>query len=166
MYKIKDFYLKRIYNIKGKRLGVVKDVFIDFNKANVLGLEVSNYTLMNKKNYLSVNNIINFHEEIISKDLDVYKGLKFSDIKDLEIYDKNGKIKGEVEDLIIGEEDFKIKGIVISTGIVDKIIKGKQIILINECVLGDNFILYLGDGEIVVKNLPHHIDTDVQSEKA
>ena len=32
MYRIKDFFYKTVYDIKGKKLGSVRDIFIDFYK--------------------------------------------------------------------------------------------------------------------------------------
>lgn len=166
MYRSKDFYLKNIYDLKGNKLGRTRDIFIDFNRGEVLGIKVSSLTLKGKKNYLDVNNIINFDEDILASNLDNREGLKFSDIKDMEVIDKEGNIKGELEDLLIDEETYKIKGLIISGGIIDKIIKGREIILINQSILGEDCILYLGDETIVVKNLPREASTYDNYKKA
>lgn len=154
MFRSKDFYLKNIYNLKGNRMGRTKDIFIDFSRGQVVGIKVSNFTLKGKKNYLDVKKIMSFDEDILVTELENKEGLKFSDIKNMEVIDKAGNVRGELEDLIIDDKTFKITGLIISGGIIDKIIKGKEIILINQSILGEDYILYLGDDTVVVKNLP------------
>ena len=154
MYRIKDFYLKNVYNIKGKKIGSTRDVFIDFSRGQVVGIKVSSYHLINKKNYLDINNIISFNEDIKANELEVKDGLKFSEIKDLEVVDKTGNIKGELEDMLIDEITYKIKALIVSGGIIDKIVRGKEVILISQSILKKEYILYLGEEELVVKNLP------------
>ena len=46
MFRIKDFYLKKIYNLKGKKLGIVKDIILDFSNGRIIGLEVNNYSFL------------------------------------------------------------------------------------------------------------------------
>lgn len=154
MFRSKDFYLKNIYNLKGNRMGRTKDIFIDFSRGQVVGIKVSNFTLKGKKNYLDVKKIMSFDEDILVTELENKEGLKFSDIKNMEVIDKAGNVRGELEDLIIDDKTFKITGLIISGGIIDKIIKGKEIILINQSILGEDYILYLGDDTVVVKNIP------------
>jgi len=166
MFRSKDFYFKNIYDLKGNRIGRTKDILIDFNRGEVVGIKVSNFKLKGKKNYLDVKNIISFDEDILVTELDYKEGLKFSEIKDMEVIDKEGNVRGELEDLIVDEETYKITGLIISGGIIDKIIKGKEIILINQLILGEDYILYLGDDTIVVKNLPREASTYDNYKKA
>ena len=166
MYRIKDFYNKKIYSIQGKKLGVIKDIYLDFNAGVILGFEVNSYSFSNKKNYLDISDIISVNDEVICNELKKGKGLKFSDIKDLEVINKDGDIKGEVEDLIIDKDSYKIKGIILGIGIVDRMIGGKEVILVQKCVLGDDFIVYLGGAGVKVRNLPHNLNKDVYYKKA
>ena len=166
MFRSKDFYLKNIYDLKGNRIGRTRDIFINFSRGEVVGIKVSNFTLKGKKNYLDVKKIISFDEDILVTELENKEGLKFSDIKDMEVIDKAGNVRGELEDLIIDEETFKITGLIISGGIIDKIIKGKEIILINQSILGEDCILYLGDDTVVVKNLPREASSYDNYKKA
>lgn len=73
------------------------------------------------------------------------KFLCFSDIKSLDIIDSSGGIVGVLEDLIIDLGDYSIKGIVANPGILIKMMRGKEIILITETILGDYSIAYFGD---------------------
>ena len=75
----------------------------------------------------------------------------------MEIIDLNGNIKGTIEDLIIRENDFSIKGLLISTGVIEKLLKGKQILLINQCILGEEYILYTGKDNMSLKLMPRKV---------
>jgi len=93
-------------------------------------------------------------------------GLKFSDIRDMDVIDKEGNPKGAVEDILIEEECFSIKGLIISSGIIDKIISGREVVLINDVILGEDKILFLGASGVVLKNIPHHRTKDEEYKKA
>lgn len=166
MYRVKDFYNKKIYSIQGKKLGVIKDIYLDFHSGIILGFEVNSYSFSNKKNYLDISDVISIDDEVICNELKKGEGLKFSEIKDLEVTTKDGDIKGEVEDIIIDKDSYRIKGIILGTGIVDRMLGGKEVILVQKCVLGDDFIVYLGESGVRVRNLPHNLNKDVYCKKA
>ena len=79
---------------------------------------------------------------------------------------KRRRIKDVVEDVLIKEDDYSIKGIVVGAGIIDKLIYGREVILINQSVLGEDCILYLGDSNVVVKNIPHEVKNNEYYKKA
>ena len=166
MYRSRDFYLKGIYNVKGKKLGIIKDLYIDFNSGMVKGFKVNNMSLLSKKSYGDIEDIINIDEDIIIEKLIDKEGLKFSDIKGMDVIDKFGNSRGVVDDILIDEDDFFIKGIIITSGLIDKMIKGKEIVLINRSLLAEDYILYLGEPNIVVKNIPHEMNRYEYCEKA
>ena len=91
---------------------------------------------------------------MIIKALNRKEGIPFKSIKDIDVKDKNNVIKGILEDLVIEKEDLAIKGLIISSGIFDRIIKGKEILLIKECILGEDFILYYGSNEVKFQSVP------------
>ena len=94
-------------------------------------------------------------EEIISKVKDVReKQGRLVAINGYVDKDKNNIIKGVLEDLVIDKQDLSIKGLVISSGIFDRIIKGKEILLLKECILGEDFILYYGHNKVIFKSIP------------
>ncbi len=86
-----------------------------------------------------------------------YNGLSFKEIKDMDIMDNNNTMRGVLEDLIIEKKDLSIKGIIMSSGIFDKMLKGKEILLLKQCILGEDFILYSGNDAIRLQTLPHNI---------
>lgn len=157
MLKTRDFYLTKVYDVKGKYLGVIDDIAIDFYKGEVIGFFVSNFSFFSKKNYIAKDEIVSINEVIMVNSISHYKGLSFKEIKDMDIMDKNNVMRGVLEDLIIERKDLSIKGLIMSSGIFDKMLKGKEILLLKECVLGENFILYLGNNAIRLQTLPHNI---------
>lgn len=157
MLRSKDFYMKSVYDICGKRIGIVEDIFINFYEGKVTGLYISNYSLFSKKNFVSSKDIITIDKEIIVRKSIKDSGIRLKDIKGMEIIDLNGNIKGAMEDLIIREKDFSIKGLLISAGIIDRLLKGKEILLINQCVLGEEYILYTGKDNMTLKVMPRKV---------
>ena len=157
MIKTRDFYLMKVYDTKGKCLGAINDIVIDFYKGKVEGFLISNLSIFSKKNFINKENIISFEDVMIVTKLEVYKGLSFNSIKYMDIIDSKNIMKGVLEDLIIDKKDLFIKGMVMSSGIIDTMFKGKEIILPSECILCDDFILYKGKEYIKLQTLPHNL---------
>ena len=51
-------------------------------------------------------------------------------------------------------------------GRVDKMFKGKEIITLKHCILGDDYILYNGNERIKLKTLPHDLGGSKDVSKA
>lgn len=154
MIKTKDFYLLKVYDMEGKYIGIIDDIYINFYKGTIEGFFISNYMFFRKKDFIKVNDIVSLQEVVIVKKVSKKEGISFKGIKDIEIKDKNTMLKGVLEDLIIEKDGLYIKGLIMSSGIFDKIIKGKEILLIKDCILGEEFILYNGNTEIKLKSTP------------
>lgn len=154
MIKSKDFYLLKVYDIKGNYIGIIDDIYINFYKGTIEGFFISNYMFFRKKDFINVNDIISLQEVVIVKKVSGKEGISFKGIKDMEIKDKTTMLKGVLEDLIIEKDGLYIKGLIMSSGIFDKIIKGKEVLLIKDCILGEKFILYNGNTEIKLKSIP------------
>ncbi|MCE5220374.1 MAG: PRC-barrel domain-containing protein [Clostridium sp.] len=166
MFKTRDFYFKNVYNIKGKKIGVIEDLYIDFYLGKVVGFKVSNSILFSKNNYVCMQDVIDIGEDVIINSIRKGEGLTFKEIKYMEIIDTLSNIKGVLEDMIIDIQDYSIKAIVISSGLIDKMIKGKQIILLNRCILGEKYILYTGSEGISFKSMPHNMEQYNATKKA
>lgn len=164
MFKSKDLYMKNIYDLNGKKVGTSKEILIDFYTGRVLGLEINTFGF--KNDYVDIKDIIQIDEEILINKVSEIKGIRFSDIRDMEVIDRLGNSKGVVEDLLIEEESYDIKGIILNSGIIDTLLKGKEVILINNSVLGEEYILYLGQPNIVFKNVPHEINRNENVKRA
>ncbi|EKQ53760.1 MULTISPECIES: PRC-barrel domain-containing protein [unclassified Clostridium] len=166
MFKTRDFYFKKVYNMNGKKIGIIEDLYIDFYLGKIVGFKVSNSLLFSKKNYIDMEDIIDIGEDIIISNIRKGEGLNFKEIKYMEVIDTAGNVKGVLEDMIIDIRDYSIKAIVISSGLVDKMIKGKQIILLNRCILGEKYILYIGNEGVLFKSMPHNMENYNGSKKA
>lgn len=158
MFKTRDFYFKKVYDIKGKKIGIIEDIYIDFYLGRIVGFKVSSSILFSKNNYVDMEEIIDIGEDVLINSIRKGKGLAFKELKYMEVIDKSGNIKGVLEDIIIDERDYSIKAIVISSGLIDKMIKGKEIILINKCILGEKHILYIGNDDVLFKSMPHNME--------
>lgn len=158
MFKTRDFYFKKVYDLKGKKIGIIEDIYIDFYLGKIMGFKVSSSILFSKNNYVDMEEIIDIGEDVIINSIRRGKGLAFKELKYMEIIDKSSNIKGVLEDIIIDERDYSIKAIVMSSGLIDKMIKGKEIILIDKCILGEKYILYTGSEGISLKSMPHNME--------
>ena len=94
MFKTRDFYFKKVYNVKGKRIGIIEDLYIDFYLGKIVGFKVSNSTLFSKKNYLDMQDIIDIGEDVIVNSIRQGEGLTFKEIKYMEVIDTLSNIKG------------------------------------------------------------------------
>ena len=158
MLRSRDFYLKNVYNIKGKKLGVIEDIYIDFFKGKVTGFKCSISNFFQKKNYIDIDDVIEFGDDIIIFEEKQGNGLGFKSIKNIEVIDVDNNVRGILEDIIIDDYEYSIKGIVISSGLIDRLIKGKEVLLLDQCILGDEFILYTGKDNIKFKTMPHKME--------
>ena len=166
MFKWRDFYLMKVYDSKNKYIGVVEDVSIDFNKGIIEGFTISPASIIKKHTFVSSDAIVSIDKVMRIKETSKFKGLKFKEIKFIDIINANNKLIGVLEDLIIDKEEFSIKGLIISSGIFDKMFKGKEIITLKHCILGDDYILYNGNERIKLKTLPHNLGGSKDVSKA
>jgi len=157
MFKWRDFYLMKVYNSKNKYIGVVEDVSIDFNKGIIEGFTISPASIIKRHTFVSSDKVLSIDKVMRIKETSKFKGLKFKEIKFIDIINENKKLIGVLEDLIIDKENFSIKGLIISSGIFDKMFKGKEIITLKHCTLCDDYILYNGNDGIKLKTLPHNL---------
>lgn len=155
MYRFKDLKFLDIYDCDGKKIGCVEDIAIDYYEKRVKGFIISS-KVFSKKNYIPVENVLTISDSIIVNKLSSYEGLVFGDIKGFDIMNKGGEMIGVVEEVIIARNDFTLKGLVTATGLFDKFIKGKTILLIGETILGEDSILYFGNINITLKSVPHN----------
>ena len=49
MFKSKNILWKKVYDTNGKKIGMVKDIFIDIHKGNIEGIDISNFYSFRKK---------------------------------------------------------------------------------------------------------------------
>ncbi|WP_133014264.1 PRC-barrel domain-containing protein [Clostridium cuniculi] len=166
MFKWRDFYLMKVYDSKNKYIGVVEDVSIDFNKGIIEGFTISPASIIKKHTFVSSDAIVSIDKVMRIKETSKFKGLKFKKIKFIDIINANNKLIGVLEDLIIDKEEFSIKGLIISSGIFDKMFKGKEIITLKHCILSDDYILYNGNERIKLKTLPHNLGGSKDVSKA
>lgn len=156
MIKSKDILNKNVYDTNNKKIGILKDIFIDLYRGNIEGVDIFSYFSFKKNLHIKPKDIIKIKESIIAnKVFNECIGFRYSEIKDMEILDTLGQIKGNIEDILIDEVTFKIKGFVITPGILEKIIRGKEVILLKDIIIDEDYIIYKDNSNIKFKNILH-----------
>ena len=153
MNKVKDFMIMNVFDLKGKKVGEVKDIAINYYEGKVIGFKISARGF-SKKNFIGRENIVSVSDSIIVDKTFENETLTFNNIKDMEIINKEGDLIGIVEDLLIDIKNFNIKGLLVSSGFFDKFLKGRMIILLSETILGEEHILFLGNSKVQLMTTP------------
>ncbi|MGE5629277.1 MAG: PRC-barrel domain-containing protein [Solirubrobacterales bacterium] len=164
MYKSKDFSLMEVIHIKNNRIGFIKDLLIDFNGKRIMGFEISCYDFFNKKLNVMKEDIISFDNSMVIKNTCQSKYLSFKNIRGIDIWDINGNMLGMLEDIIFEERNFKIYGVILCSGLLNNYFKGKEILLAEELILGDNSMLCFGSRKICFSSKPHNIQLSTGGE--
>lgn len=163
MFRSKDFILMDVVDIKGKRIGFIKDIIIDFHNGEVKGFIVSTYKLFQKTISILKKDIVSFNKFMIISRWDKNSYLQLSDIINMDIINKEGDIIGMAEDILFQEFTFKIHGLIVSTGFIKNILSGKKILLMNSVILGENSILNISNSTNVdFVSIPHKFFREVK----
>ncbi|MCB2288245.1 PRC-barrel domain-containing protein [Clostridium sp. CS001] len=157
MFKSKDFKFMDVVSVEGKKIGFITDLLIDFNKGKVIGFEVSPTKLFNKKVSILKEDIIYFNNHMVIKKVEKNKYLCLRSFVNMDVIDKCKNIFGIVEDITFTGDTFEIKGVILSSGFIANLIRGKRIMLINELILGEENILYSSSNyQYCFKSMPHN----------
>lgn len=162
MYRSKDFILMDVVDIKGKKIGFVKDIIINFNSAEVEGFIVSSYKFFKNTVNVYVEDIISYSNIMVVKKTCENKVLKFSDIKNIDIIDRDAVVLGMLEDILFDKASFEIKAIIVSTGLLQNLISGKKVFLMKELLLGEEGILKINPvSNMEFSSVPHRLLMEV-----
>lgn len=157
MFRTRDFIMMDVSNVQGKRIGFIKDILVNFNDGTVVGFLISPYNLFIRSSYVTSEDIVSFDRTMIIRKTTSNYPLKLKDFVGMEILDTKGNILGIFEDIIFGS-DYKIRGVIVSSGLISKLIKGKKIVLINEILIGDYNIIFMGNSQKVnLVSVPHRL---------
>ncbi|GKX66623.1 PRC-barrel domain-containing protein [Inconstantimicrobium mannanitabidum] len=159
MLRKRDLLNNEVFFINGKKVGVVKEILVDFARKKVIGLEVSYLGILSHK-VVCTEDIISIDKKIIINKFSNTEGINLSKIMDLDIIDKKGELKGNVEDIIVSKDDFSIEGLICTSGFFRKILEGKTIFTLDTLILGEDNILYFGDYKVTLKSMPHKLIRD------
>ena len=142
MFKSKDFIFMNVITVEGKKIGFIKDLLIDFNKGKVIGFQVSPYKFFQKNVSVLKEDIVYFNKEMVVKKVENNIYLPLHTLINMDVIDKCRNIFGMVEDITFTYDTFEIKGIIVSSGFIMNLLRGKRIMLVNELMLGEENILY------------------------
>lgn len=158
MYKSKDFILKDIVDISGNKIGLVKDIVMNFQNSSVEGFLISKNSVLNKKLCVLKKDIVSYDKSLIVEKSVRCSYLTLSSIKNMDVKDKDENILGTIDDIIFEKFSFKIKAYILSLGLIRNIYMGKRILLSNELILGEKSLLYMNNSKnIRFSSLPHKI---------
>jgi uncharacterized protein YrrD len=157
MFKSKDFIFMDVVSVEGNRIGFIRDLLIDFNKGKVIGFVISPYKFFHKNVSVLKEDIIYFNKHMVVKKVEKNKYLCLHSFVNMDVIDKCRNVFGMVEDIIFTCDTFEIKGVIVSSGFITNLLRGKRIMLINELILGEENILYLSNSdEYCFKSMPHN----------
>jgi uncharacterized protein YrrD len=158
LYRLKDFLTKKVLYSDGRKVGIVSDLVVNFSNKKIQGFSVSGGNILRKKNkVVYIEDVVCHNRSLIIRRITENKHLTFSAVKGMEVTDIYGNIIGIAEDILF-DNKFNLKGVIISPGIIRKIIVGKGILLINEMIFGDKNILYFGKRTFRFTSLRHDIN--------
>ncbi|MCM0648772.1 PRC-barrel domain-containing protein [Clostridium swellfunianum] len=158
MFKTKDFMLMDVVDIRGKKIGFINDIIIDFKKGDVKGFVVSSYSFFQKTLCVLKEDIVSFNKSMIVSRVLKDKLFTFSKIKGMDIINCSGNILGMAEDILFHEFTFKIQGLVVSTGFIKNLLVGKKILLVNSFIIGEQSILYYSaKSKVEFISVPHKL---------
>lgn len=158
MYRLKNFLTKNVLYSNGKKVGSISDVAVDFNYKKVEGFSITGGSIFHRKNkFVYIKDIIYYDNAVIIERITDKQHLTFSKVKGMEVIDIYGNIVGIAEDILF-DHKFNLKGVIISPGMIRKLIVGKRILLINELIFGDKNIMYTGRDKFRFFSLRHDIN--------
>ena len=161
MFKSKDFIFMDVVSVEGKKIGFIRDLLIDFNKGKVIGFVVSPYKFFHKNVSVLKEDIIYFNKHMVVKKVEKNEYLPLHSFVNMDVIDKCRNVFGMVEDITFASDTFEIKGVIVSSGFITNLLRGKRIMLINELILGEENILYLPNcDEYSFKSMPHNFFTE------
>jgi len=162
MLRSKDFLLMDVLDIKGKKIGYIKDLLVDFNGGRVEGFVISTYKLFQGDLYVMTEDIIFFNKSMIAHNCVKDKRFELKQLRSMDVLNKYGDIIGMVEDILFDWNSFKIKGVLVSTGFIRNFVMGKKIILINRLILGEENLWCYGDcNKLSLVSMPHKLMMEV-----
>lgn len=159
-----------VVDVKGKKLGFINDILINFSSKNVIGFNITSTNLVKKDTNVLIEDIISFNSVMVVTKTTKGIFLKFKDIKGIDAKDRRGSIIGMADDILFDEINFSIRAVIISTGFITNFISGKKIILTSDLILGESSLFYNHKNEnLNFTSIPHKLfmedDLDEKSKK-
>jgi len=146
-----------VVSVEGKKIGFIRDLLIDFNKGKVIGFVISPYKFFHKNLSVLKEDIVYFNKHMVVKKVERNEYLCLHSFVNMDVIDKSRNVFGMVEDITFTYDTFEIKGVIVSSGFITNLLRGKRIMLINELILGEENILYIPScDEYCFKSMAHN----------
>ena len=143
IYRAKDFYMMEVRDSLGYKLGIISGLSLDLNNHKVDGFCIHSRGIKNEIKKINMEDVIAFNEVMIVKDVHNSIGLNFNKLKGMEVYDLNNNLLGKVEEVLFNIVSYKVLGIILTTGFLKDIVKGKRILLADNLIIGEISILLM-----------------------
>lgn len=143
IYRTSDFYLMEVRDVFGQYLGYINGVNLNINEKIVDGFSLCCKGIKNEMKKIDTRDVITFNEVMIISDKSKNTGMTFNKIRGMEVYDLQSNLLGKVEEIYFDFIHYKIMAIILGTGFFRDIFKGKQVLLMNNLIVGDDNILIL-----------------------
>lgn len=156
MLDSKKFLYMTVLNEKGKKIGYIKDLILNVSLKKVSGFETSTIKIFKKFQTISYRNIISYDNIMIISENSSIDGIRFSKLKSIDVMDTCGNIIGMVFDVIF-DDNFNLKGIIVTEGFLNDCKYGKKILLLDEIIIGDEYILYTRKNRFVMRSMIHSV---------
>lgn len=147
MAKSRDYIYMDVLNIKGEKIGYIKDLLIDFNKNQVVGFKINPYKLMKKGFNVLKEDVIYQKSKLIIKNVVKGRFLELSEIMNMHVVDKYSNILGLVSEIIFDSESYEIQGISIRDYNLWSMLKSRRVLLPKDIIIGEEYIFYHGENE-------------------
>ncbi|MEG1255293.1 PRC-barrel domain-containing protein [Clostridium sp.] len=145
MAKSRDYIYMDVMNIRGNKIGYIKDLLVDFNKGKVIGFKINPYKLLGKDFNVLKEDIVYYKSQLVISNVIRDKYLEFSTIMNMHVVDKNSNILGLVSEIIFCEDNFEMKGLAVRDYNIFSMFKNREIFLIKDLIIGEGYIFYSGE---------------------
>lgn len=152
MAKTRDYIYMDVVDIKGKKMGYIKDILINFNQRKIVGFKVEPYKIIGKGFNILKEHIIYYNKEVVIDNYIKDNYLEFSSIKNMYVYDISSNFLGSVYELIFDEQNYDIIALCLKFSNIFIGFKERKIVLVKDLILGEKNIIYINSSKCIEFN--------------
>lgn len=143
MAKSRDYIYMDVLDLKGRKLGYVNDLIVDFGRKTVIGFKMNSFKLKKAQREVLKESIVYHHSDIIAGSTCEVSGLEFSSILNMHVVDINFNVIGLVSEVLFDGKTFEIKGLMVKKSSFLDMFTPRKILLLKDLIIGEKYILYM-----------------------
>ena len=147
IFRAKDFYMMEVRDTLGRKLGILSGLSLDISKQQVDGFCLHSRGLKNEIKKINMEDVIAFNEFMIVKATHNKGSLNFNKLRGMEVYDLQSNLLGKIEEMLFNIVNFKLIAIILTTGLIKDVVKGKRLLLTENLIIGEKSILLMEKNE-------------------